>query len=70
MFTEYIKLGGKVVSVTTDAFIFDIPDLESKLFNLKPYEIHLLSLYQSLRSDLTDKAETLEIKHYGVGGVS
>ena len=66
----YKNLVGKVVSVTTDGFITDIPDLESKLFNLKPSEIPLLSLYQNLRSDLSNKAETLGIKQSGVAGVS
>jgi hypothetical protein len=61
------KLDGKIISVTTDGFITDIPDLENKLIeqikfgNLKG---DLLMLYRKWRSDITDdkKPEALEIK--------
>jgi len=67
------KLGGKVVSVTTDGFITNIPDLETKLMNLKEEEIPLLSLYRQLRSNLSEDPNNhyaLEVKHTSTGIVS
>ena len=46
-------MGGKVVSVTTDGFITDIKDLESKLLVLKQEKIPLFLLYRDLRYDLS-----------------
>jgi hypothetical protein len=48
------KLRAKVGSVTTDGFIADIQNLESKLLTLKADEIPLLTLYRKLRVDLSD----------------
>jgi hypothetical protein len=66
------KLGGKVVSTTTDGFITDILDLESKLSNLPQEEIPLFSLFKKLRIDLTGSETTtsLEIKHKSKGIIS
>lgn len=56
-------MGGKVVSVTTDGFITDIKDLESKLLALKPEKIPLFLLYRDLRYDLSESKDALEVKH-------
>ena len=45
------KIGGRVVSVTTDGFVTDIEDLESRLVPLSADEIPLLKLYRTLRKD-------------------
>ena len=66
-------MGGKVVSVTTDGFITDIPDLESKLFNLKSEYIPLLSRFKDLRIALSHDLENqgaLELKHQSKGVIS
>jgi len=65
--------GGKVVSVTTDGFITDFYDLETKLLSLTPEEVPMLIQYIKLRSDLTDQdlvAPALEVKKEGIGIVS
>lgn len=62
------KLGGKVVSVTTDGFITDIEDLESKIMNLQDNEKHVKSLlkeYRKLRKYLSSSVEGLEVKKSG-----
>lgn len=72
-------LGGKVVSVTTDGFITNITDLESKLLTLPENDTMLLRKYRTLRQDLTtfeeDTSKTpnpdaLEIKSEGKGMIS
>jgi hypothetical protein len=55
-------LGGKVVSVTTDGFITDIVDLESKIS-----DSYLLSKYKVIRNDLSGNDQGLELKSAGVG---
>jgi len=55
--------GGKVVSVTTEGFITDITDMESKLLALKPEKIPLLLIYRDLRYDWSESKDYLEIKH-------
>jgi len=64
------KLGGRVVSVTTDGFITDLPCLETKLMSLGSEDTPLFSLYRSLREGLRKNPESLEIKHFGKGVVS
>jgi hypothetical protein len=62
------KLGGKVVSVTTDGFITDIDELESKIMNLQDTEKHVKSLlkeYRKLRKYLSSSSEGLEVKKSG-----
>jgi hypothetical protein len=56
---------GKVVSVTTDGFITNINNLESKLKgNL------LLTEFNKLREELSGDDTGLEIKNYGKGIIS
>lgn len=64
------KLGGKIVSVTTDGFSTNIQDLENKLLTLKPEEIYLFSKYMGLRKTLSGNPESLELKHHGLGIIS
>jgi hypothetical protein len=66
------KLGGKVVSVTTDGFITNLPDLEQKLSNLDPKQTPLLNLFRNLRVALTNEIESpaLELKYKSEGIVS
>jgi hypothetical protein len=64
------KLGGKVVSVTTDGFITNIKDLENKLLSLKPSEIPLFTKYREIRETLSGNSTALEIKHSGKGVIS
>lgn len=64
------KLGGKVVSVTTDGFITDLSNLEEKLLTLNTSEIPLLTLYRTLRQELSNTPDSLEIKDSGVGVIS
>jgi hypothetical protein len=56
---------GKVVSVTTDGFITNINDLESKL-----KDNFLLTEFKKLREELSDNDIGLEIKNYGKGIIS
>jgi len=64
------KLGGKIVSVTTDGFITDVKDLESKLLNLNPESIPLFTIYREIRKLLSGNSTGLEIKHFGQGIIS
>lgn len=66
------KLGGKVVSVTTDGFITDIPNLEAEIINPSNELKHsLLDVYRKLRYDLSDgNAEALELKNQVQGLIS
>ena len=66
------KLGGKVVSTTTDGFITNIVDLETKLLSLPEDEISLFSLFRKLRIDLTGSETTtcLELKYKSKGIIS
>jgi hypothetical protein len=64
------KLGGQVVSVTTDGFITDIDNLEQKLLLLNKKEIPLLLKYRDLRSELSGNPDALELKSEGVGVIS
>lgn len=65
------KLGGKVVSVTTDGFITDIGNLEDKLLGLLG-EKSLFKQYRLFRSVLTKDPNSngLELKHDGSGIIS
>jgi len=69
------KLGGKIVSVTTDGFITDIDNLEEKLLTLPEDQLTLLNKYRSLRMELTQEDTTpdtnaLELKKDGKGVIS
>lgn len=63
-------MGGKVVSVTTDGFITNLPGLEERLMKLSHDEIPLLTLYRELRHELSEISDSLEIKHSGKGIIS
>lgn len=63
-------IGGRVVSVTTDGFITDLENLEWKLMRLPSEKIPLLTLFRSLREELHDNPQALEVKHSGIGIVS
>jgi hypothetical protein len=58
--------GGKIVSCTTDGFITDISDLESKLLK-DSTSLPLLTAYQKTRQELSGKSTSLELKHEGTG---
>jgi hypothetical protein len=62
---EIQKLDGLVVSVTTDGFITNIDDLESKIS-----KNYLFSEYKTIRKLLSDDATGLELKHSGKGILS
>lgn len=64
------KLGGKVVSVTTDGLITDLKDLEEKLLALPMDDTILLRKYRDIRLELSDKSDALEIKSEGIGIIS
>lgn len=78
------KLGGRVVSVTTDGFLTDIENLEEKLLMLPTEDTTLLRLYRELRVELTTKRnletggidsqssqpDALEIKTFGKGVIT
>ena len=65
------KIGGQVVSVTTDGFITNIKNLEEKLLSLPEKEIPLLKKYRLLRQSMgSDNYEALELKNGGVGIIS
>jgi hypothetical protein len=55
------ELGGRVVSVTTDGFITDVEDLESKI------DGYLLHQFQSARVELSGDGQGLELKNAGCG---
>lgn len=61
------KLGGRVVSVTTDGFITDIQDLEKRLMELPPEDTYFVRLYQKMRSMLEFPPEAFEVKNMGLG---
>jgi hypothetical protein len=58
--------GGKVVSVTTDGFIADIPCLESRVLESlapSPKDISLLTEYRKTRELLSGDPVSLEVKN-------
>lgn len=55
---EISLLGGRVISVTTDGFLTDIPDLESKLSDKNI----LIRIYQAIRMELSKDPTALELK--------
>lgn len=64
------KLGGKIVSVTTDGFITDLENLEEKLLSLPVDETTLLRKYRNIRLELSNNPSALEIKSDGKGIIS
>jgi hypothetical protein len=63
-------LKGKVVSVTTDGFITDLPNLEEMLLNLPVESRPLFTKYRELREDLSGDPKSIELKHEGRGVIS
>lgn len=65
------KLGGQIVSVTTDGFITDIEDLESKLLMLPEESTTFLRMYKDLVKDLSDGSikDCLELKNTDNEGI-
>jgi hypothetical protein len=61
------KLGGKVVSVTTDGFITNIDNLEHRLNDLPRRDTYFLRLYQKIRKHLEFPQEAYELKNEGIG---
>lgn len=59
-----------MVSVTTDGFVTDIPDLEMKVQSLKGESKSLLHEYKLLREELSGDPTGLELKHSGPGIIS
>lgn len=67
------KLGGKVVSVTTDGFITDVLNLEDRLSELPEDRTPLLALFKKLRGELNDNHNdltALELKNKSRGIIS
>lgn len=62
-------LGGRIISVTTDGFLTDIPDLEEKLLKMLKTN-QLFMLYRSAREALSGNSNTLELKENGVGVIT
>ena len=60
--------GGRVVSVTTDGFITDIPDLENILNTFTGYSLY--NEYCKTRFELSNSSTGLELKKSGEGIVS
>jgi hypothetical protein len=59
-------LKGKIVSVTTDGFITDIPDLENIMKRkMKKSNIFLLNECIKIRKELSGKDDALELKNSG-----
>lgn len=69
------RLGGRVVSVTTDGFITDLVNLEEKLLSLPEVQTPLFKLFTKIRNQLTDEdsdtqSNVLELKNSDVGIIS
>lgn len=65
------KLGGRIVSVTTDGFITDIENLESRLIKELPeVDTLLLRKFKTIRFELANNNEALELKSCGKGIMS
>lgn len=64
------KLGGKIVSVTTDGFITDLDNLEEKILSDCSNSCNLLKEYRKIRKILSGDPTGLELKHSGKGIIS
>jgi hypothetical protein len=73
--TNIQKLGGSILSATTDGFITDITDLEEKLLKLDKKNTSCLRLYRKTRKYLTtfegveSDSNALEIKNIEESGI-
>jgi len=65
-------LNGKIVSVTTDGFITNIPDLENEILSntLCKETNYLLRCFRSLRKELSGSETSLELKQVSQGIIS
>ena len=63
-------LGGSVVSVTTDGFITDLEDLESKILSNSKCITNLISSYRGIREYLSGNNAAFELKSKGLGIIS
>jgi hypothetical protein len=67
------RLGGKVVSATTDGFITNISDLEERILELPEGKTPLLRMFKKLRSELNEDPNVdmaLELKNESKGILS
>jgi hypothetical protein len=65
LLNEVDKLGGKIVSCTTDGFLNNLSNLHERDFNTPMAE-----LFKAARGNITGKPELLEEKDHGVGIIS
>lgn len=67
-----LQPAGKVVSVTTDGFITDVPNLEDVLIanSNSNSNSNLLSFYKRMREELSEDNKALEVKTEGKGIIS
>ena len=69
------KLGGVILSTTTDGFLTDVADLESKMLDLSNENTYCLMLYRKIREYLTSfdgvesDSSALEIKNVEDAGI-
>lgn len=57
------KLGGRVISVTTDGFVTDVENLEEKLLTMKSDKIIFIKYYRVIRRLLSDDPSAFELKN-------
>lgn len=65
-----LQPAGKVVSVTTDGFITDVPNLEDELIANSKSNSNLLGFYKRMRDELSEDNKALEVKTEGKGIIS
>lgn len=63
------KMGGRVISVTTDGFITDVENLEEKLLALEDKYIPLLKYYRIVRRMLSKDPAAFEEKNVETRGI-
>lgn len=64
------QLNGKVASVTTDGFLTDISDLESKIISNSNLVSNLLQEFKEIRFLISGNSEGIELKHESTGLLS
>jgi hypothetical protein len=63
------KMGGRVISATTDGFITDVEDLEAKLLTLPLEHTCFLRYFRLMRRLLSNNPQSLEKKHEETLGI-
>jgi hypothetical protein len=63
------KMGGRVISATTDGFITDLDDLETKLHTLPLEQTRFLRYFRLMRRLLSNNPQSLEKKHEETSGI-